>query len=95
MSKIIAKRRGEGKTTRLVYLSELTGYPIVTNSRIAAANIKELASRCHADIPDPIVASSLMESMKGRHVEGLLVDDIDHVLQSIINTPIFAATVTV
>lgn len=81
--KMILKGRGEGKTTELVKLSAETGYPIVTHSVGHNEVIKTRAKELKINIPKPIHFKQL-DSLRGMHISGVLVDDADMLLSSLI-----------
>lgn len=68
--------RGGGKTTRLIFISEYTGYPIVTMTNRHIDHIKETARLCGATIPEPIVFSDLMEDKCKPIPDEVLIDEV-------------------
>ena len=71
--KLIIKDRGMGKTTQLIHISEVTGYPIAA------------AKKLGCNIPEPILVSDIT-SGKIRY-DNILVDEItlDRVLKKALN----------
>jgi hypothetical protein len=57
--KIYDLKRGQGKTTRLVILSEYTKRPILCASQEHHKVIKDIAHQLNAKIPEPITISEL------------------------------------
>lgn len=71
---LIIKERGTGKTTELLYASEVTKYPIVVPTAVAAKSLKEAANRLGVTIPEPLTVSELREREMARP-KCVLVDD--------------------
>lgn len=61
--KIINRPRGTGKTTQLIYLSEVNRIPIVTRE---PNYIIDLAKRMGCDIPEPISITKYVNSSFSR-----------------------------
>lgn len=86
--RLIMKGRGTGKTTELIYASEVTGIPIATYSSGGVEHIKMMAERMGYDIPEPITYYELANN----HHRGMpqynnvLADDVDSILQKAINS---------
>lgn len=78
--KILNKERGSGKTTQLIYTSEVTGYPIVTYTEEQVNNISEQARKLECDIVDPIDITALKTS-KRPLVKYVLLDEAELILQ--------------
>lgn len=70
-------KRGEGKSTALVYASAATGYPIVVGNTQSIAVYRELAQKYHVSIPEPIIANQL----RGKRYDGILLDDAEWVIR--------------
>lgn len=68
--------RGSGKTTRLIFISEYTGYPIVTMTKGHTECLKESAKLCGASIPEPIVFSDLIEDKCKPTPDEVLIDEV-------------------
>lgn len=73
--------RGETKTTKLVYASEVTRYPIVTNSEKSVQNIKELAQKIGCDIPEPLSLNAYKKLQL--RPESILLDNIEFFIDDI------------
>lgn len=73
--------RGSGKTTRLVYISEYTGYPILVADEIHKSCIKLRASKLNLTIPEPVTVGELFGARSGgKSYKHILVDDSINVL---------------
>ena len=85
--KLIIKNRGQGKTTQLIYTSEITRYPIVTTSRTSVELIKNLAKELACNIPEPITYTDLKNNKYrgNKNFEKVLVDDVDSILEEVLN----------
>ena len=79
--KLLIKDRGVGKTTGLIYTSESTGFPIVTNSKIQAAYIKEQAENMGCEIPEPITVHELQSNRGYPPETNILFDNIETILE--------------
>lgn len=94
--KTIFRGRGRGKTTRLIYLSEVTGCPIVAATRAECRYIRDLAAKLDVDIPDPIPAKA---TVKGLNAKAVLIDNIEDIInlyaQEHFGVPAMACTMTV
>ncbi len=88
--KIIRLDRGKGKTTELVKISNSEWKYIVCKDQQRLNVIKKVASDLNLDIPYPITVSEL--PLRSKHIESVLVDDIEDVLEYIIKKPIDIAT---
>jgi hypothetical protein len=80
--KVIADKRGTGKTTKLVYASHVTGARILCMSRRNIDNIKDLARELKMAIPNPVCVKDIQCSdvMQG----DILVDNAEYVLQELL-----------
>lgn len=84
--KLISKDRGKGKTTELIYISEYTGYPIVTHSQTKVRIIKEMAEKLECNIPTPICIQQLINNKVYKLYENVLIDETILVLQEILHS---------
>lgn len=78
--KIYNLPRGSGKTTRMLYISEYTGYPILCRNNTHKKYVTELARKNSIHIPDPIT----IDKMRGRRHISYLVDDAEYLLQELL-----------
>ena len=83
--KLLIKDRGTSKTTGLIYTSEATGYPIITNSKIQAAYIKEQAKNMDCDIPEPITVNDIHSGMNLPQDANVLFDNVETILEDALN----------
>lgn len=85
MRRIIRKRQS-GKTTRLLYTSDVTKTPIVCASHIRRDVIVRDAKVLGLDIPTPIVVDELVhyEPNSSHHKQDVMVDDAEDVLSALI-----------
>jgi len=88
-------KRGQGKTTALIYTSACTGYPIVVGTKYQKKLIMEKATVLGVDIPDPI---SLSDNARGMNLSGVLIDEAQDVLRQwamdTFKAPVVAFTMT-
>ena len=82
--KVIKRPRGSGKTTQLIYTSEITGYPIVVFDTTRAENLKKMAEEMNCNIPEPVIFHNFKHQIIGRHRDKILIDDVDHMLEHIL-----------
>lgn len=96
--KIINYRRRSGKTMRLIYASEVTGYPIVTPNDQMAKNVKGMAQQLGCSIPEPIAADRPSTIMECKIAKGLLIDEaadlIERALEAYFGVPVVAITMS-
>ena len=93
------KNRGRGKTTALVFTSSVTGYPIITSTRIQADRIKGYAKELDLEIPEPIVFDSTYDfKTRGCRFEKVLVDEaktlIERALENMLGQKVAAVTMS-
>ena len=79
--KVFNLPRGSGKTFRLILVSGVTGYPIITHCTAAADNIKRQADSMGIEIPDPISIHRLSEHSNVR--QRVLVDEVMLCIQAL------------
>lgn len=98
--KLIMNGRGTGKTTKLIYASEVTGIPIATYSNTNAKYIKDMAERMGCNIPEPTTYYDLANNHHRGNMQykSILADDIDSIFQkaldSYLNCHAIGATMT-
>lgn len=93
---LMNRERGSGKTTKLIYTSEVTGYPIVVRDRRMVDIINEQAAQMGCIIPKCI---SVDELRNMRHKpEQILIDEgvtiINDALQEYLQSDVVAITFT-
>lgn len=76
--KLIIKDRAMGKTTQLIYISELTSYPIVVPYEAMIVPTEEIAKKLGCNIPEPVTASDMARGRKrGDYTyDHVLVDEV-------------------
>lgn len=89
--KIIRADRGQGKTTKLVKMSNKEWKYIVCKDTQRVDVIVDVADKLGLDIPYPITIRELPIS-QGSYIKSVLIDDIEDVLQYIIGTWVDYAT---
>lgn len=82
--KIIKGFRGQGKTTELVKLSNTTGKPIMCMDGGTCETIKQVADDLGLSIPEPFSVQSESAKYRSDMKNGILIDEIDFVLESIL-----------
>ena len=94
--KIYIGERCSGKTTKLIKESAKTGYTIVVANRGMADCVVDQAKRMGLAIPTPLTIRQCNSgALRGRHVEGILIDELDMVFDVIFNNiPVEGVTVT-
>ena len=94
--KLIDRERGSGKTTKLIYTSEMTGYPIVTQNSQSVEHIIRQAQELGAKIPKPMTVKEMCTA-RGIRFDKILIDEgfsiIENALKAYFNG-VGVATVT-
>lgn len=85
--------RGSGKTTYLIQRSEELEIPIVVGTYLRKDAIKRNAEKLGIKIPDPILASDLLDK-KDDNPKKVLLDDIDIVINILLNSNVLECTCT-
>lgn len=85
--RLLIKERQSGKTTGLIYASEVTGYPIAVLNEGMVGMIKDMANQMGCIIPEPVTFSELRRgSMRGKlYYENILIDEAQFVLNAALN----------
>lgn len=89
---IISKPRYCGKTVQLIQYSAITREPIICSDMMHKTQVKETAKKMGYDIPEPLTIIELTSKDSKRDM--YLVDDLDHVFQTLINMQIDIATIS-
>ena len=89
--KIIRADRGQGKTAKIVKISNKEWKYIVCKDTQRVDVIVDVANKLGLDIPYPITIRELPIS-QGSYIESVLIDDIEDVLQYIIGRRVDYAT---
>lgn len=93
--KVYDMKRGSGKTTYLIYLSNLLKIPILCHGAAHSEAIRQRAQAMGLEIPNPIYVGR----SRGYKPDAILVDELELVLRSLLkkeglNTKVVAATYT-
>lgn len=72
--KILNMPRGTGKTTKLIYTSEVTGFPILCANLNAVDNVKKMAKEMKCDIPEPMTIADFKRHFYKN--ENVLIDEV-------------------
>ena len=79
---IITGERGVGKTSELIKLSEATGCPIVARDFSNAKYIKDRAKTMGANITNVYTVTQVENGkLRGTDYRGILLDDVDSVIE--------------
>ena len=84
---LLIKDRGKGKTTRMIYTSESTGFPIVVPTSKMKDDIMHQAEELECYIPEPVTVSELRngKARSTRLYENVLIDEVGFILQDALN----------
>lgn len=98
--KIFNLKRGQGKTTRMLYASEFNNAPIVCYTDLQKQYLMKQAKSIQLNIPEPISISDIIcNRTNGKRFNKILVDEIDDVLREIlkftINADMIGGTITI
>lgn len=85
--------RQTGKTTCLIEMSNETGYPILTATRVMADNIELMARKMNVQIPPVLSLSSLPQSGLLTYGECVLVDELGLVVEYLIGVEVVSASI--
>lgn len=85
--KIFNLARGKGKTMRMLYASEFSNAPILCHSEQNKKYIIDMAKWFDVNIPEPITVFDVIKNnIRGKHINDIVVDDIDYVLKQLLST---------
>ena len=82
--KILRMDRRKGKSTELIKLSNEKWYYIVCANRQRALQLDSQSQQMGLEIPFPITVNEL--PITSPYIRGLLIDDVDEVLQTLCGT---------
>ncbi len=82
---LFKRKRAEGKTTALIHTSAVTGYPIIVSTIREAKLVLEMADKLGLRIPEPVTYFEHKRIPSFVRQQGLLVDNLDHMLPDILN----------
>lgn len=91
---IIFSGQSCGKTTELIRLSNKHWYYILVANQEQASNVARMAEIMKLDIPYPITFSEL-PLKPGQKINGILIDEVEQLLNTFIHKPIKAFTTSV
>ena len=84
--KIISLGRGQGKTTRLLYASEFNDSPILCANMGQKNDLIRRAKEMNLFIPEPICVHEVFSDYtRGKHIDKILVDDMELVFQQMLH----------
>ena len=84
--KIFNLPRGNGKTTRILYLSESSNTPILCGLTEQKKTLKENALKLGLHIPEPIcVADIINGEIQGKNIQNVVVDEAVYTLDYWLN----------
>lgn len=91
--------RGKGKTIRMLYASEYHNVPILCANESNKKHIMDMAHWHDINIPEPITICNLTNhKLQGQGFKGVMVDDMDYVLQALLSQyklDVLGATITI
>lgn len=91
----LIKGRQQGKTTKLIVASEVTGYPILVSDEKRRVFLIDMAKEIGCDIPEPVSYERYKRCSDGLHIERLLIDDAEKIIESALNTALRSEVVAV
>lgn len=78
--------RGTGKTYQLILKSAETNQPILVHNDVLKKYVQEIANNNKIEIPTPIsVGDILCGKCRGRHYNGVLVDELETVTKQFVS----------
>ena len=98
--RLLIQDRQSGKTTKLIYTSEATGFRIITMNKQNVEAILNLANSLGCIIPQPMTYTEYREKNKCKCMQdnGILIDELvpmlDIILDNYFNTHVYTATLT-
>lgn len=93
--KIICKGRASGKTTQLLYTSDITRVPILVSTEREKLNLIDSSQKLGLNIPNPISVSDIRNSnIRGTDISKVYVDNAEYILQQLLNLEIGALTMS-
>jgi hypothetical protein len=85
MARLLIKDRGGGKSTGLLYTSEATGYPIITNNLRQTNYLKSKAKELNLTIPEPLTFEQFKQSSKVYKFQHILIDEGYDIISEALN----------
>ena len=93
--KYLIKGRQQGKTSKLIIASEVTGYPILVLDEERRRFIIYMAKEMGCHIPEPISYKRHKRCVDGLHIEKILIDDAEKIIESALNATLRSEVVAV
>lgn len=85
--------RGQGKTSSLIKISCFSNIPIVCANKKSKMIIEDMAKDMKMNIPEPIIVEDFLEDrLRGKGINGILIDDLEDILSIIFKTNIGSVT---
>lgn len=92
----LIKGRQQGKTSKLIIASEVTGYPIIVSNQVRKEFLENMAKEMGCNIPEPI--NYVTQFLEARRNEKFLIDDaeqiIEDALRKTLGVEVVAVTIT-
>ena len=85
--------RGNGKTTYLVYRSNITQYPVICADYTGVGVVKDIATRMGLSIPEPMTVRELLKR-DDLQIKKVLIDEAPMVLQGLLRVNIDTITLS-
>ena len=85
--------RQTGKTTCLIEMSNETGYPILTATRVMADNIELMARKMNVQIPPVLSLSGMPLTGSLVRAERVIVDEVGFLIECITGAEVVAASI--
>ena len=92
--RVIAKPRCKGKTTQLLYASDVTKVPIVVMNNTMKKNLLEESERLGLNIPEPITVLSDNFERELSEYREVYVDDAEHILNALLGGRVSVITIS-
>lgn len=86
--KVFNLKRGKGKTTRMIYASELHNAPILCTTESHKHNIICQARNFDVEIPEPITVQEFVNTKRGTGIDKILVDELLLIIQNLLSCAI-------
>lgn len=99
--KIIMRPRGQGKTTELLYTSEVTDYRIICSTQQEKESLKRQALELNLFIPTPMTCKEYLcgRGRRGLKDKGIMIDNVEmilpEILTAIFEVPVEAITMSI
>lgn len=91
----LIKGRQQGKTSKLIITSEVTGYPILVLDEKRKLFLIDMANEMGCHIPEPITYEWCKRYTSGIPIKKILIDDAEKIIESVLNTTLRSEVVAV